>query len=214
MIRKKRSSVNISEIIEGGNILVSLSERVLGRVIAENIKNPVTGEVIVKKDKLIDEFDCEKIDAAGVKAVNVYSVITCASTRGVCQFVMEEIWQGSKLVSVGEAVGMIAAQSIGEPGTQLTMRTFHVGGTAQIKEESQIISQTKGKLNIINKNLIEDSKKNIIVMGRNTQLSIEDENARQLAIYKVNYGSKLFFKDGEIIEKGKKSLNGTHTHYQ
>ena len=90
-----------------------------------------------------------------------------------------------KLVSVGEAVGMIAAQSIGEPGTQLTMRTFHVGGTAQIKEESQITSQTKGKLNIINKNLIEDSKKNIIVMGRNTQLSIEDDNGRQLAIYKV-----------------------------
>tara|TARA_E500000331_G_C17229603_1_gene702013 strand:- start:485 stop:1867 length:1383 start_codon:yes stop_codon:yes gene_type:complete len=84
------------------------------------------------------------------------------------------------------------------------MRTFHVGGTAQIKEESQIISKTKGKLTIINKNLIEDSKKNIIVMGRNTQLSIEDENGIQLAIYKVNYGSKLFFKDGELIEKGKK----------
>tara|TARA_B100001057_G_scaffold15917_1_gene15040 strand:+ start:6 stop:3068 length:3063 start_codon:yes stop_codon:yes gene_type:complete len=201
---KKRSSVTISEIIEGGNILVSLSERVLGRVIAENIKNPVTGEVIINKDKLIDEFDCEKIDAAGVKAVNVYSVITCASTKGVCQVCYGRDLARGKLVSVGEAVGMIAAQSIGEPGTQLTMRTFHVGGTAQIKEESQIISQTKGKLNIINKNLIEDSKKNIIVMGRNTQLSIEDENARQLAIYKVNYGSKLFFKDGDTIEKGKK----------
>ena len=205
---KKRSSVNISEIIEGGNILVSLSERVLGRVIAENIKNPVTGEVIVKKDKLIDEFDCEKIDAAGVKSVNVYSVITCASTRGVCQVCYGRDLARGKLVSVGEAVGMIAAQSIGEPGTQLTMRTFHVGGTAQIKEESQIISQTKGKLNIINKNLIEDSKKNIIVMGRNTQLSIEDENGRQLAIYKVNYGSKLF-KDGETIDKGKNCRMGS-----
>ena len=191
---KSKSSVTISEIIEGGNILVSLSERVLGRVIAENIKNPVTGEVIIKKEKLIDENDCEKIDAAGVKSVNVYSVITCGSTRGVCAMSYGRDLARGKLVSVGEAVGMIAAQSIGEPGTQLTMRTFHVGGTAQIKEESQIISQTKGKLNIINKNLIEDSKKNIIVMGRNTQLSIEDENSRQLAIYKVNYGSKLFFK--------------------
>ena len=155
----KRSSVNIAEIIEGGNILVSLSERVLGRVIAENIKNPVTGEVIIKKSKLIDEFDCEKIDAAGVKSVNVYSVITCASTKGVCQVCYGRDLARGKLVSVGEAVGMIAAQSIGEPGTQLTMRTFHVGGTAQIKEESEIIVQTKGKLNIINKNLIEDSKK-------------------------------------------------------
>ncbi len=201
---KQRSSVTISEIIEGGNILVSLSERVLGRVIAEDIKNPVTGETIIKKNKLVDEFDCEKIDAAGVKSVNVYSVITCASTRGVCQICYGRDLARGKLVSIGEAVGMIAAQSIGEPGTQLTMRTFHVGGTAQIKEESQIISQTKGKLNIINKNLIEDSKKNIIVMGRNTQLSIEDESGRQLAIYKVNYGSKLFFKDGDLIEKGKK----------
>ena len=201
---KKRSSVTISEIIEGGNILVSLSERVLGRVIAEDIKNPVTGEVIIKKAKLIDEFDCEKIDAAGVKSVNVYSVITCASTKGVCQICYGRDLARGKLVSIGEAIGMIAAQSIGEPGTQLTMRTFHVGGTAQIKEESQIISQTKGKLKIINKNLIEDSKKNMIVMGRNTQLSIEDENNRQLAIYKVNYGSKLFFKDGDNIDKGKK----------
>ena len=201
---KKRSSVTISEIIEGGNILVSLSERVLGRVIAEDIKNPVTGEIIIKKNKLIDEFDCEKIDAAGVKSVNVYSVITCASTKGVCQVCYGRDLARGKLVSIGEAVGMIAAQSIGEPGTQLTMRTFHVGGTAQIKEESQIISQTEGKLNIINKNLIEDSKKNIIVMGRNTQLSIEDESGRKLAIYKVNYGSKLFFKDGEKIVKGKK----------
>ncbi len=201
---KKRSSINISEIIEGGNILVSLSERVLGRVIAENIKHPISGESIINKGKLIDEEDCEKIDAAGVKSVQVYSVITCASKKGVCATCYGRDLSRGKLVSIGEAIGMIAAQSIGEPGTQLTMRTFHVGGTAQIKEESQIISQTKGKLKIINKNLIEDSKKNIIVMGRNTQLSIEDDNKRQLAIYKVNYGSKLFFKDGDSIEKGKK----------
>ena len=143
---KKRSSVTISEIIEGGNILVSLSERVLGRVIAENIKNPVTGEVIIKKNELIDEFDCEKIDAAGVKSVNVYSVITCASTRGVCQVCYGRDLARGKLVSVGEAVGMIAAQSIGEPGTQLTMRTFHVGGTAQIKESLKLFLKQKGNL--------------------------------------------------------------------
>ncbi len=201
---KKRSSINISEIIEGGNILVSLSERILGRVIAENIKHPISGEALIQKGKLIDESDCEKIDAAGVKSVQVYSVITCASKKGVCATCYGRDLSRGKLVSIGEAIGMIAAQSIGEPGTQLTMRTFHVGGTAQIKEESQIISQTKGKLKIINKNLIEDSKKNIIVMGRNTQLSIEDENNRQLAIYKVNYGSKLFYKDGDTVDKGKK----------
>ena len=201
---KNRSSINLSEIIEGGNILVSLSERVLGRVISEDIKNPITGEIVIKKNKLIDESDCEKIDAAGVKSVKVFSVITCGSKKGVCAISYGRDLARGKLVSVGEAVGMIAAQSIGEPGTQLTMRTFHVGGTAQIKEESQIVSQNRGKLRIINKNLIEDSKKNIIVMGRNTELSIEDDNGVQLAIYKVLYGSKLFFKDNDIIEKEKK----------
>jgi DNA-directed RNA polymerase subunit beta' len=199
-----KSYITLSEIIEGGNILVSLSERVLGRFPANDIKNPITGELIIKRKKLIDEADCERIDAAGVKNIDVYSVITCESKKGVCQTCYGRDLSRGKLVSIGEAIGMIAAQSIGEPGTQLTMRTFHVGGTAQIKEESQIVCQTKGKLNIINKNLIEDSKKNTIVMSRNTQLSIEDENGIQLAIYKVNYGSKLFFKEGDSIEKGKK----------
>ena len=109
-----------------------------------------------------------------------------------------------KTVSIGEAVGMIAAQSIGEPGTQLTMRTFHVGGTAQIKEQSSVVSASEGILKISNKNLIKDSKNNIIVMGRNTQLSLEDENERQLALYKVPYGSKLFYEQGKKISKGTK----------
>jgi len=199
-----KSSINITEIIEGGNILVSLSERVLGRTPAQDIKHPITGEVIIKKKKLLNEADCELIDAAAVKSIQVYSVITCAAKKGICQVCYGRDLSRGKLVSIGEAIGMIAAQSIGEPGTQLTMRTFHVGGTAQIKEESQIISQTEGKLKIINKNLIQDSKKNIIVMGRNTELSIEDDAGRQLAIYKVNYGSKIFFKEGDMIEKGKK----------
>jgi len=109
-----------------------------------------------------------------------------------------------KLISEGEAIGMIAAQSIGEPGTQLTMRTFHVGGTAQIKEESQVIAHSSGKIKIINRNVIEDSKKNKIIMGRNTQVFIEDENGRQLAIYKVPYGAKLFCDTDDNITKGKK----------
>jgi len=99
---------------------------------------------------------------------------------------------------------MIAAQSIGEPGTQLTMRTFHVGGTAQVKEQSQVIAHANGKIKIINRNVIEDSEKNKIIMGRNTQVFIEDENERQLAIYKVPYGSKLYIDGGEKVTKGKK----------
>ena len=201
---KSRSSITLSEIIEGGNVLVSLSERVLGRVAAEDVKNPLTGELIIKKKQMIDENICEKIDSAGVKSIQVFSVITCGSKKGVCQMCYGRDLSRGRMVSIGEAIGMIAAQSIGEPGTQLTMRTFHVGGTAQIKEDSSVISVNEGILKINNKNLIKDSKNNIVVMGRNTQLSLEDNNGRQLAIYKVPYGSKLYYQQGETVQKGKK----------
>jgi len=201
---KSKDSLLLSEIIEGGNIIVSLSDRVLGRSAAEDIKHPITGETILNKKKLIDEEICEKIDTAGVKSIRVHSVITCISKNGVCALCYGRDLSRGKLVSQGEAIGMIAAQSIGEPGTQLTMRTFHVGGTAQIKEESQVVAHASGKIKIANRNIIEDSKKNKIIMGRNTQVSIEDDNERQLAIYKVPYGAKLFFDTGDSILKGKK----------
>ncbi len=200
----KPGFIRLSEIIEGGNVIVSLSERSLGRVVASDVKNPINGEIIIKKNEMIDEAACEKIDAAGVKIINVYSVITCSSKEGVCAKCYGRDLSRGKMVHVGEAIGMISAQSIGEPGTQLTMRTFHVGGTASIKQESQIVSKTDGILKIINTNLIEDSKKNLVVMGRNTQLSIEDENGLQKAIYKVPYGSKLFFQNDDKIKKNSK----------
>ena len=196
--------LKLSEIIEGGNVIVSLSERCLGRVTASDVKNPITGEIIIKKTQMIDEAACEKIDAAGVKIINVYSVMTCSLKEGVCATCYGRDLSRGKMVHVGEAIGMISAQSIGEPGTQLTMRTFHVGGTASIKQESQIVSKTDGTLKIINTNLLEDSKKNLIVMGRNTQLSIEDDNGIQVAVYKVPYGSKLFFQNGDKVKKNSK----------
>ena len=201
---KNKESITLSEIIEGGNIIVSLSERVLGRVVADNVKNPISGEIIIKKDEMVDEAGCEKIDAAGVKSINVYSVITCGSKEGVCAMCYGRDLSRGQMVNVGEAIGMISAQSIGEPGTQLTMRTFHVGGTAQIKQDSQIVVKNDGVLKIINTNLLEDSKKNQIVMGRNTQISLEDEKGMQIAVYKVPYGSKLFFKNGDKVKKNSK----------
>ena len=201
---KSRGSITLSEIIEGGNIIVSLSERALGRVVADNVKNPISGEVIINKGEMIDEAGCEKIDSAGVKAINVYSVITCGSKEGVCAMCYGRDLSRGQMVNVGEAIGMISAQSIGEPGTQLTMRTFHVGGTAQIKQDSQIVVKNDGLLKIINTNLLEDSKKSQIVMGRNTQISLEDEKGMQIAMYKVPYGSKLFFKNGDKVKKNSK----------
>ena len=200
----KPGHIKLSEIIEGGNVIVSLSERALGRVVALDVKNPISGEIIIKQNNIIDEAVCEKIDAAGVKIINVYSVITCSSREGVCARCYGRDLSRGKIVHVGEAIGMISAQSIGEPGTQLTMRTFHVGGTASIKQESQIVTKTDGILKIINTNLIEDSKKNLVVMGRNTQLSLEDDNGLQKAVYKVPYGSKLFFQNGDKIKSNSK----------
>ena len=201
---EKPGFLKLSEIIEGGNVIVSLSERCLGRVTASDVKNPISGEMVIKKNQMIDEAVCEKIDLAGVKVINVYSVITCSSKEGVCARCYGRDLSRGKMVHIGEAIGMISAQSIGEPGTQLTMRTFHVGGTASIKQESQVISKTDGILKIINTNLLEDSKKNLVVMGRNTQLSIEDDNGLQIALYKIPYGSKLFFQNGDKIKKSNK----------
>jgi DNA-directed RNA polymerase subunit beta' len=130
--------------------------------------------------------------------------MTCSSKEGVCATCYGRDLSRGKMVHVGEAIGMISAQSIGEPGTQLTMRTFHVGGTASVKQESQIVTKNEGTLKIINSNILEDSKKNLIVMGRNTQLSIEDNNGLQVAIYKVAYGSKLFFKNGDKVKANTK----------
>ncbi len=198
------SFIKLTEVLEGGNIMVSLSERALGRVTAKDVKNPLTGEVLIKKNSMIDEAACEKIDSAGVKNLNVYSVMTCSLKEGVCATCYGRDLSRGKMVHVGEAIGMISAQSIGEPGTQLTMRTFHVGGTASVKQDSQIVSNNNGILKIVNTNLLEDSKKNLIVMGRNTELSIEDDNGLQVAAYKVPYGSKLFFENGDKVKKGSK----------
>ncbi len=198
------SYIKLSEVLEGGNIMVSLSERALGRVTATDVKNPLSGEIIIKKEEMIDEAACEKIDAAGVKTLNVYSVMTCSSKDGVCATCYGRDLSRGKMVHVGEAIGMISAQSIGEPGTQLTMRTFHVGGTASVKQESQIVSNSEGTLKIVNTNLIKDSKNNQIVMGRNTEISIEDDNGLQVASYKVPYGSKLFFENEQKVKKGAK----------
>ena len=198
-----KKSVIISEIIEGGNVVVSLSERALGRNAAEDIKNALTGEVIVKKNQMFDEFKCEEIEAAGVKTCKVYSVMTCESDQGVCSKCYGRDLARGIPVSIGECVGMIAAQSIGEPGTQLTMRTFHVGGTAQIKDDSSISAPDSGVLKISNKNLVEDSSKNLIIMGRNIELTLEKDNV-VFASFKVPYGSKLYVKPDEQVKKGQK----------
>ena len=145
----KPGFIELSEILEGGNVVVSLSERALGRVASSDVKHPITGDVIIKKLSMIDEAGCDKIDSAGIKSLKVFSVMTCSSKEGVCATCYGRDLSRGKMVHVGEAIGMISAQSIGEPGTQLTMRTFHVGGTASVKQDSQIVTKSDGILNCL-----------------------------------------------------------------
>ena len=152
---------------------------------------------------MIDEFKCDGLETAGVKSCKVYSVMTCESEQGVCSRSYGRDLARGMPVSVGECVGMIAAQSIGEPGTQLTMRTFHVGGTAQIKDDSSITAPDNGILKISNKNLVEDSSKNLIIMGRNIELTLEKDGVI-FASFKVPYGSKLYIRPDDQVKKGQK----------
>ena len=152
---------------------------------------------------MIDEFKCEGLEASGVKTCKVYSVMTCESEQGVCSRSYGRDLARGMPVSVGECVGMIAAQSIGEPGTQLTMRTFHIGGTAQIKDESSVVAPDVGTLKISNKNLVEDSSKNKIVMGRNIELTL-DKDGVVFASFKVPYGAKLYVSPDQEVKKGQK----------
>jgi len=170
---------------------------------------------------MIDEAGCDKIDAAGVKFIKAYSVMTCSSKKGVCATCYGRDLSRGKMVHVGEAIGMILAQSIGEPGTQLTMRTFHVGGTASVKQDSQIISKNPGTLKIINSNILEDSKKNLIVIEDCAQAIGATYSGRAagslgsvgcFSFYPTKNmttgeGGITLYKDSELAELGKKYIN-------
>ena len=196
--------ITIRPIIEGGDVIATTGERILGRTAAEDIIHPETGEVIVPKNHLIDEQDVEKIDKAGVDEVKIRSVLTCQSENGICaKCYGRDLARGTK-VSIGEVVGIIAAQSIGEPGTQLTMRTFHIGGTAQKgAEQSSVDAVFDAKVKLHNGDVIKNSKEDLVVLSRNCEISLIDLNTkREKARHKVPYGARLLVKDGQEVHKG------------
>ncbi len=195
--------ITIQPIIEGGDVIATTGERILGRTAAEDIRNPETGEVIVAKNKLIDENDVEKIDAVGVESVKIRSVLTCEAENGICAACYGRDLARGTPVNLGEVVGIIAAQSIGEPGTQLTMRTFHIGGTAQRGvEQSSVDAAFDAKIKLGNCNTIVDSKGDAIVLSRNCEISLLDSNNREKARHKVPYGARLLTKNGAKVTKG------------
>ena len=195
--------LTITAVIEGGNIVVPLSERVLGRTMAEDVIDPLTEEVVVKGGQLVDEALADAIEAAGIETIKMRSVLTCTSEGGVCGACYGRDLARGTVVNVGEAVGVIAAQSIGEPGTQLTMRTFHIGGAAQgASEQSSIEAAFNATVKVENRNVVENSEGVLIVMSRNTEVVLIDDAGRARAHHKLPYGARLLADDGAVVEKG------------
>jgi DNA-directed RNA polymerase subunit beta' len=195
--------IDVTSLVEGGEIIESMKDRILGRVALEDIVDPFTSDVIVKANDEIDENLSEKIEDSGIERVKIRSVLTCKSKWGVCALCYGRDLARGRLVNVGEAIGIIAAQSIGEPGTQLTMRTFHIGGTASRRaEQTTLECRIDGKVKFINLKTVKNREGNLIVMNRNGEIAILDESGRERRRYSVIYGAKLRVKDGQKVKEG------------
>ncbi len=195
--------ITLRAVIEGGDVLVSLGNRILGRFTAEAIKDPNTGEIIFPADTYMVEDLIEVVEAASVQSVKVRSVLTCEAKVGVCGACYGRDLARGTAVNIGEAVGVIAAQSIGEPGTQLTMRTFHIGGTAQVAEQSFFEATNDGTVKIVGGSTVQDPKGEFVVMSRNLVISVQVEG-KDRESYKPPYGAKLKVKDGGKIKRGER----------
>ena len=194
----------VSALIEGGEVIERIGDRILGRVTLEDVIDPVNSETVIKAGVLIDEDLMKRVEDLGIDRVKIRSVMTCASKKGICQLCYGRDLARGRMASIGEAVGVIAAQSIGEPGTQLTMRTFHIGGAASRRaEQSNLEAKTKGKVKFSNVNTVRNNEGESIVMNRNGEILVIDANGREREKYPVVYGAKLLVKDGDSVEKGK-----------
>ncbi len=195
--------IEVESLVEGGEIIESMRERILGRVALEEIRDPFSSEVIVKGNAEIDETLADRIEDIGIDKVKIRSVLTCKSKQGVCALCYGRDLARGRLVNVGEAIGIIAAQSIGEPGTQLTMRTFHIGGTASRRaEQTTLECRIDGRVKFINLKSVKNREGNLIVMNRNGEIAILDEGGRERRRYSVIYGAKLKMKDGQKVKEG------------
>ena len=198
------AGINVRAIIDAGQVVASLGSRILGRTTAEDVRDPSSHQVVVKAGTLIEEPQVEAIVTAGVQELRIRSVLTCDLTSGVCgKCYGRDLARGTR-VNMGEAVGVIAAQSIGEPGTQLTMRTFHIGGAAQISEQSFIESNFDGAIKIKNKNIAKNSDGETIAMARNMVVAVLDPDGTERAVHRIQYGARMRIDDGDKIQRGQR----------
>jgi len=195
--------IEVSSLTEGGEIIERLGDRILGRVALEDIVDPVTDQVLVEANQLIDESLVAVIEEAGIERVKIRSVLTCKSRRGICALCYGRDLARGHLVNLGEAVGVIAAQSIGEPGTQLTMRTFHIGGTASRRaEQTTLEARFDGTLKFINLITVDNANGFPVVMNRKGEIAVVDDTGRERERYGVVYGACLTRQEGGEVKSG------------
>ncbi len=197
--------LTVRAVMDGGDIVSSLSERILGRTAAEDVMDPSTNTLLIARNTLIEESEAERIERAGVESMKIRSVLTCEAQVGVCgRCYGRDLARGTP-VNMGEAVGVIAAQSIGEPGTQLTMRTFHIGGAAQRgAEQSSVEASHEGIATVRNRNVVQNSQNVPVVMSRNCEIVLTDDRGRERARFRVPYGARLLTDEGTKVQRGQK----------
>jgi DNA-directed RNA polymerase subunit beta' len=208
------NGLSITPIVEGGDVVEGLGERVLGRVVSEDVVVAATGEVLVKSGVLIDEKLVKLLEKMGVDQVMVRSPITCETRYGVCaQCYGRDLGRGHR-INIGEAVGVIAAQSIGEPGTQLTMRTFHVGGAASRAAAANGVEvKSKGTIRLHNIKTVRHEKGHLVAVSRSGELGVVDEFGRERERYKIPYGATITVNDADVVAAGQSVANwDPHTH--
>src|SRR5438270_801447 len=189
--------IKVRAIIDAGQIVASLESRILGRTTAEDVRDPSSNELLVERGTLLEEPQVERLKTSGVQELRIRSVLTCETVSGVCAKCYGRDLARGTPVNIGEAVGVIAAQSIGEPGTQLTMRTFHIGGAAQISEQSFVESNFEGTIKIKNMNVARNSDGDLIAMNRNLIVAVLDPDGTERAVHRIPYGARLKVADGE-----------------
>ncbi len=195
--------LTMTPVIEGGDIIETLGDRVLGRVVAQDVIDPVNGSVLMEAGTMIDENLIDRVEAMGVDEIIVRSPITCESRQGICSRCYGRDLARGHMVNVGEAVGVIAAQSIGEPGTQLTMRTFHIGGAAsRASAVDSVQVKQAGTVRLQNVKLVENINGNLVAVSRSGELAVADETGRERERYKIPYGAVISTRDGDQVEGG------------
>jgi len=195
-------ALEMKAIVQGGNIIASLGERVLGRTTAEDVIDSKDGSILVPEGTLLDEAMVAKIEAIGIQGMKIRSPLICEAKMGVCgKCYGRDLARGTP-VNIGEAVGVIAAQSIGEPGTQLTMRTFHIGGAANFNEQSNLEAISDGTLELRDMPTIEDRNGRNLSLARNGELAVIDDEGRERATHRLPYGAAILFKNGAQVKKG------------